>query len=134
MKRSLILLIGMTLLVTALAGCASAAKTDIEQIPKAQNIAGQADLSAAAIPVSAYLAENGSLDGFNAAAAAAIEPATKWADGGAATQGVVSIRGAVGDSVVLVTMSASGTPQCLAFSGGAQHQGSTDAQTAAACV
>jgi hypothetical protein len=132
MKKTTMILM-VVLLTGVVAGCASATKTDIQQIPKAQNLAGQADLSSAAVPVSSYMAENGSLDGFNAAAATAIEPALKWADGGAATQGVISIRGASGDSVVLVTLSASGTPICLGFAGGAQTQGTTDAQTAAAC-
>jgi len=134
MKKTATALIGAALLAASLAGCASQIQTDLSAADTAENTAGQADLSMAAIAASGYLGENGSFDGFNAAAASAMEPAFKWVDGGPATLGVISIRGAGGDSVVMVTMSASGTPQCLAFSGGAQSLGSTDATTAAGCT
>jgi ABC-type amino acid transport substrate-binding protein len=133
MKKTMAVLMSTALLVAVLVGCASQVETDLSAADQAKDTAGAADLSTAAVPVSAYQAENGGLDGFNAAAAKAIEPALQWADGGPATLGVVSIRGAAGDSVVLVTLSGSGSPVCLAFSGGVQSQGTTDAQTAADC-
>jgi len=133
MKKTTAVLMSAAFLVSVLVGCASQVQTDLSAADQAKDTAGAADLSTAAVPVSAYQAENGGLDGFNAAAAKAIEPALQWADGGPATLGVVSLRGAAGDSVVLVTLSGSGTPVCLGFTGGAQIQGTTDAQTAADC-
>ena len=133
MKKTTVVLMGAALLIAALAGCASQVETDLSAADQAKDTAGAADLSMAAIPVSTYAAENSGLDGFNSAAAKAIEPALQWADGGPAQLGVVSIRGASGDSVVLVTLSGSGSAVCLAFSGGVQSQGTTDAQTAADC-
>jgi hypothetical protein len=129
--RRFVLLFALAALVS---GCVQ------KQVEQDMGIASEAavvgtgvDLNAAAVAVSTYLAENGSLGGFNAGAAGGLEPAIKWADGGSAQSGVVSIRGASGTEVVLVTLDATGEPQCLAFVGGARSTGSADAQTPADC-
>lgn len=134
MKRAAAVVVCSFALMMALAGCASQVETDLSVASQAEDTAGAANLQVAGTAASGYMAENGSYDGFNAAAASALEPAFKWVDGGAAASGVVSIRGASGDSVVLVTKSASGAPVCLAFAGGAQTSGTVDAQTAADCT
>ena len=121
-------------LVALVGGCVQ------KQVEQDMGIASEAavvgtgvDLGVAGVAASTYLAENGSFDGFSASAAGALEPSISWVDGGSARSGVVSIRGAAGSDVVLVTLDATGNPQCVAFVGGARSTGSTDAQTPADC-
>ena len=100
---------------------------------EAANVGSQVDLVQASLAATTYMAENGSFDGFNASLAAGLEPSVRWADGGAAQTGIISIRGASGMSVVLVTLDATGNPTCLAFINGVKQTGNTDAQTPADC-
>lgn len=127
------------LLAVSLVGLLSVACVQ-KQVEQDMGVASQAavvgatvDLTGAAVAASTYLAENGSLDGFNASVASGLEPSLQWADGGAAEAGVISIRGASGMEVVLVTLDATGNPTCLAFINGAKQTGNTDAQAPADC-
>ena len=116
-----------------LAGCADQVNTDLQAAGEAEDTAATANLQTGAVAASGYYAENASYVGFNAAAAEGIEPALQWTDG-APAQGQISIRGASQTGVVLVTMSQSGTPMCLAWSLGQQSMGKVDASTPDACT
>lgn len=134
MKRVLLFAVVAMVATAVLTSCVQKqVEQDMGVASEAAVVGTGVDLNAAAVAVSTYLAENGSLDGFNAGAAGGMEPAIKWVDGGSAQSGVVSIRGASGSDVVLVTLDATGNPQCLAFVGGAKSMGSTDAQSPADC-
>ena len=131
MRKTLV--VAMVAASVLLTGCADQVNTDLQVAGKAEDTAATANLQSAAGAASMYFGENASYVGFNAAAAKAIEPALQWTDGNAA-QGQIAIRGASPTGVVLVTLSQSGTPMCLAWSSGQQSMGKADASTPQACT
>jgi hypothetical protein len=127
-------------LVVALIGLLSVAcvqeqfEQDMGVASQAADVGSQVNLIQASLAANTYMAENGSFDGFNSSVASGMEPSLKWADGGAATAGVVSIRAAAGPGLVLVSLDATGNPTCVAWVNGTQQTGNADAQTPEACV
>ena len=72
---------------------------------------------------------------FDAATAKLIEPSLTWADGGVATINVVSIKLDTATTIVMSTLSGSGTPFCIADNDTTgSFYGKVDAATLAACT
>lgn len=106
---------------------------------RAQNRAAQSNLRNALVAADTWFTDNDTYTGFNAAAAAVIEPNMTFADGAAGTTvGTVYIHAATtGSTLVLNAYSASTTTFCLTKSvatGGGQHQGNVAATTYAGCT
>lgn len=120
-------------LAVGLGACAAGADQSLDQVDKAQGVAGQVRLQTAATAMTSFLSENGSFNGFDAAAGEQFEPSLNWVDGGPAADGVVSVRGVTSTSAVLVTADG-GAITCLAQSyPAAAYLGTADAETAADC-
>jgi type IV pilus assembly protein PilA len=82
---------------------------------RAQDKAAESNLRNGMAAAKTYFTDQDVYTGFNAAQGQAIEPSLTWDDlGPPATIGHVSVRGVTATQVALVTMSASGTPFCLA--------------------
>ncbi|MEX0992314.1 MAG: hypothetical protein WD004_08625 [Actinomycetota bacterium] len=107
-------------LVTALvlSGCASKVEQDLDALDEAQATGGSILLQQAAVTASGWYATNGSYAGFNASTAKSLDPALKWADGGAPAVGVVTIEGASATSVQLLTSDDSGGSVCIQLNEG----------------
>jgi len=108
-------------------------KQGLETVGGAQDVEVQAKLRQAAAAAHVYEAENGTLSGFNASAAAQIEPSVTWTDG-PASAGQVSIRGATEADVALVSMSSSGQVYCIGVKAPVDSLGKVDAVSAAQCT
>jgi hypothetical protein len=114
------------------AGAAGASgQAPVDPIGKANDVQAQANLQTAMSSAQVYYAENGSYQGFSAQVAGQYDPAITYTSG-AATPGVVSVRGVTPTTVVMVT----GTKQgvlCAAATADVVSYGRTDAQSAAQC-
>jgi hypothetical protein len=104
----------------------------IEQWNKARDLRAQARLRTAVRGASSYLAENGTLDGFDPEHASSFDPSIRYTSA-APTPSTVSIRGVSQTSVVLVTSTGSAY-LCVALSGGVVSFGRTNAMTAGDCT
>jgi type IV pilus assembly protein PilA len=108
---------------------------------RAQDRASQSNLRNGLTAAKAFYTDAETYTGFNAAAGTTIEPSLTWADGGAATLNVVTIKnveavaGVAGQAVTLATKSASGTSFCIADnSTSGTTRGKVDAAGYAACI
>ncbi len=82
---------------------------------RAQNRAAQSEVRSAYVAAATFYAANQTYTGFDTTAAAQAEPAVAWIAGGAAPAlGQVSIEVALGNSVLLIDKSKSGTYWCIA--------------------
>ena len=113
MKRGITLsrLVMLCLVVTTISPTfAAAADPDPDKVAESIMVNGS-------FTAKIYFASNDrSYTGFDAAAAASIQPELTWADGDAVAQGVANIAqvNAAGTRVMLETLSASGTSFCIA--------------------
>lgn len=114
-------------------GETDAAKTAIEQVPRAESVQTQVALDTAMRAAQVYFAESGSFTGYSPWVASENEPSVQYSTGPAQI-GVVSIRGVTPMTVVLVSKSASGQTVCSAATGSTIVQGTQDAQSAAECT
>jgi len=116
------------------ASCVTQAEQGLEVAGQAQDVQVQADLRQASSVAHIHFAENGTLDTFNASAATQTEPSAQWSDGGPASEGRISIRGASETTVALVSRSSSGTVYCIGVQDPADSLGKVDAQSAGDCT
>lgn len=138
MRRNRMIAGGVVGLLLMAAACTGNAEQGLDLADTASGIGGHLQLQQASAAASLYFGTNGTYVGFNAAAGESTEPAIQWMDGGTATNGAVSIRGATPTSVVLVTSDAGvtvngSTISCLGLNSGIESKGSQDAQNAAGC-
>ncbi|MEX1046487.1 MAG: hypothetical protein WD757_02845 [Actinomycetota bacterium] len=115
-------------------GCTGNAEQGLETAGQAEDLSAQADLRNASVAAKVYLAENGTLGSFTAAAAKQAEPSINWTDGAVAVSGQISIRGPSDQGVALVTKDASGSVLCIGVFPTSESMGRVDAQTAAECT
>jgi type IV pilus assembly protein PilA len=103
---------------------------------RAQDKAAESNLRNGMAAAKTYFTDQDVYTGFNAAQGLAIEPSLTWDDAGPpATINHVSVRGVSATQVALVTLSASGTPFCLADDATAgSHFGKVDATNYATCT
>ena len=110
---------------------------------RAQDRAAQSNLRNGITAAKAYFTDgetftnfSADLDGTDPAAEGAgdIEPSLTWNTEAAAVQGEVSIRNESDSTIVLVTLSASGTVFCVGDTSGQNVFGEVDAATAALCT
>ncbi len=122
--------------------CTQGVQTDINAGKQAENTGAESDLQQAAVAARTFLSTSadGAFTGFNAAAAQSVEPALRWQDGGAATTGVISIRGVSSTGAVLVTRSAgvavtaTGDVVCMGVTTTGDTMGKVDALTPEQCT
>src|SRR5207249_7525503 len=82
---------------------------------RAQDKAAESNLRNGMAAAKTFFTDQDVYTGFNAAQGTAIEPSLSWNDAGPpATINNVSVRGVSATQVALVTLSASGTPFCIA--------------------
>jgi type IV pilus assembly protein PilA len=81
---------------------------------RAQNRAAQSDLRNGMAAAKTYFTDGDEYTAFDAAAGDAIEPSLSWADGDAVAEGDVNITDVSDTTVLLETLSASGTSFCIA--------------------
>ena len=124
---------GVLVVALLAAGCTGNAEQGLKTAGQAESLSGQMRLQSAATAATGYFNENGTYVGFNATTAKSLEPSITWADGGAATDGVVTINGPSATSVALVT-SEQGHVNCVGLTSGVQTTGTQDAQSAADCA
>ncbi len=80
---------------------------------RAQDRAAQADLRNGIAAAKVYFTDTESYTGLDAAALEAQEPSLTFADGDAVTQGTVNVTAVTGSTVLLETLSGSGTSFCI---------------------
>jgi type IV pilus assembly protein PilA len=98
---------------------------------RAQNRSAQSDLRNALTAAKAFYTDNDTYTGFTATEGDDIEPALSWNEAGTATEGAVSVRGVGADTVLLVTLSASGERYCMGDDDGTIVQGNPAAEPTA---
>jgi type IV pilus assembly protein PilA len=102
---------------------------------RAQNRAAQSNLRNGLTAAKAFYTDGETYTGFTAAVGEDIEPSLTWNDAAPpATQGVVSVRVAAANTVLLATQSASGTFFCIADNNGITGYDDVDAAAVAACA
>jgi type IV pilus assembly protein PilA len=106
---------------------------------RAQDKAAESNLRNGLVAAKTYFTDNdyyaGANGTFNASAGSTIEPSLSWVDGGAAAINEVHVKGVNATQVVLTTLSASGTPFCIADDSTAgTHFGKVDAADYASCT
>jgi hypothetical protein len=101
-------------------------------VSQANDVQAQVLLQTAIRSAAVFYAENGTLTGFGPQAASQYDPSIRYTTG-AASGGVVSIRGLTPTSVVMVTATGSGF-LCVAQNGDVTSFGRTDARSAAQCA
>jgi hypothetical protein len=114
------------------AGAAGASgEAPADPIGKANDVQAQANLQGAMGAAQVYYAENGSYEGFSAQVAGQYDPAIAYTSG-AASPGVVSIRGVTPTTVVMVTATSKGF-LCAGGTADVVSYGRADAQSPAQC-
>ena len=102
---------------------------------RAQDKAAISNLRNAVAAAKTFFTDADIYTGFTALVAGGIEPSLSWDTAAAATVNFVSIRDVTAAHLVLATLSASGTPFCIADdSSTGTTYGKVDAATAAACI
>ena len=103
---------------------------------RAQDKAAESNLRNGMAAAKTFFTDQDVYTGFNAAQGTAIEPSLSWNDAGPpATINNVSVRGVSATQVALVTLSASGTPFCIADDATTgSHFGKVDATNYATCT
>jgi type IV pilus assembly protein PilA len=105
---------------------------------RAQNRAAQSNLRNAMVAAKTFFTDKDTYTGFDAAGVAqGIEPSLTWdLAGGAAALDTISVHVVGSNEIVFDTLSASGTPYCIAdtATGPGTSFGPVDVATAAACT
>ncbi len=110
----------------------SGGQAPVDPIGKANDVQAQANLQSAMTAAQVYFAENGTYDGFGAQVAGQYDPAITYTSG-AASPGVVSVRGVTPTTVVMVTATKDGGYLCAAEQGDVVSYGRADAPSPAQC-
>jgi hypothetical protein len=112
-------------------GAGTSGQAPVDPIGKASDVQAQADLQGAISAAQVYYAENGSYAGFGVQAAGQYDPAITYTSG-AASPGVVSVRGVTPTTVVLVTATKHAY-LCAGAQADVVSYGRADAQSPAQC-
>jgi type IV pilus assembly protein PilA len=101
---------------------------------RAQNRAATSDLRNGLTASKAYYTDGDTYVGFDEVDGEAIEPSLNWVDNATPTAGQVDVRAVAQNTVLLVTLSASGDFRCLGDNNGTVVRGDDNAADLASCT